>query len=56
MSDPSHRETYESAHSVVLAIFASHAQTTSSYTDDKQATFIQQIIPSYLKCLLDVRL
>ncbi|KAF8073411.1 hypothetical protein FPV67DRAFT_1477676 [Lyophyllum atratum] len=26
LSDPSHRETYESAHSVVLSIFASHAQ------------------------------
>ena len=26
LSDPSHRETFESAHSVVLAIFASHAQ------------------------------
>ncbi|PPQ69303.1 hypothetical protein CVT24_001669 [Panaeolus cyanescens] len=26
LSDPSHRETYESSHSVVLAIFASHAQ------------------------------
>ena len=24
--DPSHRETYESAHSVILSIFASHAQ------------------------------
>ncbi|KAF5374139.1 hypothetical protein D9615_008886 [Tricholomella constricta] len=26
LSDPSHRETFESAHSVVLSIFASHAQ------------------------------
>lgn len=26
LSDSSHRETYESAHSVVLSIFASHAQ------------------------------
>ena len=26
LSDPSHRETYESAHSVVLAIFSAHAQ------------------------------
>ncbi|KAG6889886.1 hypothetical protein C0995_013861 [Termitomyces sp. Mi166 len=26
LSDPSHRETYESAHSVVLSIFSSHAQ------------------------------
>lgn len=24
--DPSHRETYESAHSVILAVFAAHAQ------------------------------
>ncbi|KIM41760.1 hypothetical protein M413DRAFT_445001 [Hebeloma cylindrosporum] len=26
LSDPTHRQTYESAHSVILAIFASHAQ------------------------------
>ncbi|KAG6916031.1 hypothetical protein DXG01_008754 [Tephrocybe rancida] len=26
LSDPSHRETYESAHSVVLSIFSSHAE------------------------------
>jgi len=26
LSDPTHRETYESAHSVVLSIFASYAQ------------------------------
>lgn len=25
LNDPSHRETFESAHSVILAIFASHA-------------------------------
>ncbi|KAF8904131.1 hypothetical protein CPB84DRAFT_1814520 [Gymnopilus junonius] len=31
LSDPSHRETFESAHSVVLAIFASHAQRQQSY-------------------------
>ncbi|KAJ3574471.1 hypothetical protein NP233_g1749 [Leucocoprinus birnbaumii] len=26
LSDPSHRETFESAHSVILSVFASHAQ------------------------------
>ncbi|KAG6819776.1 hypothetical protein H0H93_008783 [Arthromyces matolae] len=30
LSDPSHRETYESAHSVMLAIFSSHAQHSQS--------------------------
>ncbi|CAA7269122.1 unnamed protein product [Cyclocybe aegerita] len=32
LSDPSHRETYESAHSVILAIFASHAQRQQQYS------------------------
>lgn len=31
LSDPSHRETYESAHSVVLSIFAAHAQRQQQY-------------------------
>ncbi|KAJ3512387.1 hypothetical protein NLJ89_g3553 [Agrocybe chaxingu] len=31
LSDPSHRETYESAHSVILAVFASHAQRQQQY-------------------------
>lgn len=31
LTDPSHRETFESAHSVVLAIFASHAQQQSHH-------------------------
>jgi len=31
LSDPTHRQTYESAHSVILAIFASHAQRQQQY-------------------------
>lgn len=34
--DSSHRETYESAHSVVLAIFASHAQRQQQYLPGNQ--------------------
>ncbi|KAF8817202.1 hypothetical protein BYT27DRAFT_7205062 [Phlegmacium glaucopus] len=39
--DPSHRETYESAHSVILSIFASHAQrqhTGDSVSDSSTQT------------------
>ena len=32
--DSSHRETYESAHSVILSIFASHAQRTGTSISD----------------------
>ncbi|TFK39012.1 hypothetical protein BDQ12DRAFT_604733 [Crucibulum laeve] len=36
LSDPTHRETYESAHSVVLAIFASHAQQHQQQRADRR--------------------
>lgn len=42
LSDSSHRETYESAHSVILSIFASHAQrqqyTGTSISDSSTQT------------------
>ncbi|KAI1793301.1 hypothetical protein LXA43DRAFT_971977 [Ganoderma leucocontextum] len=54
--DPSHRETYESAHSVMLAIFASHAQ--SSRTEQQQpsglgSAFAEKIVPMYARCLVE---
>lgn len=52
LSDPSHRETYESAHSVILSIFASHAQRqhtgnnisdSSTQTSPTTATIVPNI-------------
>ncbi|KAH9480173.1 hypothetical protein JR316_0006771 [Psilocybe cubensis] len=45
LSDPSHRETYESAHSVILAIFASHAQRQQQYLPGNQSTEPVQLSP-----------
>jgi hypothetical protein len=56
--DSSHRETYESAHSVILSIFAS--QTGSTTVDEVQdtgvprPTFVEKIVPFYARCLLEV--
>ena len=57
LDDPSHRETYESAHSVVLAIFVAHAQktTASAPREPGQLPFAEEFIPAYVQCLLDVR-
>jgi hypothetical protein len=53
LADPSHRETFESAHSVVLAIFASYAQqqehpqrplNLSSSTDLRQRRIISRLV------------
>ncbi|KAH8104589.1 hypothetical protein BXZ70DRAFT_998607 [Cristinia sonorae] len=57
LSDPSHRETYESAHSVMLAIFASHAQRASegkgTARSPQEPAFAEQIVPYYVQCLID---
>lgn len=56
--DSSHRETYESAHSVILSIFA--AQTGPTPVAEAQATavprptFVEKIVPFYARCLLEV--
>jgi hypothetical protein len=52
LSDASHRETFESAHSVVLAIFALHAQKSAS---QQEGGFTRKIVPFYATCLIDVR-
>jgi hypothetical protein len=59
LNDASHRETYESAHSTILAIFAAQLGSTTS-TDDNglgvgRPTFVEKIVPFYMNCLLQVR-
>jgi hypothetical protein len=62
LNDASHRETYESAHSVILAVFAAHARAQSDTTTvlgvkgkgTLQATFVEKIVPFYAQCLLEV--
>ncbi|TBU54621.1 hypothetical protein BD310DRAFT_1041642 [Dichomitus squalens] len=55
--DPSHRETYESAHSVMLAIFASHARRNDTEKAREPATagstFAEKIVPMYAQCLIE---
>ncbi|KAJ7712448.1 hypothetical protein B0H16DRAFT_1624977 [Mycena metata] len=60
LSDPSYRETYESSHSVVLAVFASHADRHASETDpapDARAQagprFTERMVPFYARCLIE---
>ncbi|KAF8648125.1 hypothetical protein AX16_006390 [Volvariella volvacea WC 439] len=55
--DPSHRETFESAHSVILSIFAAHAEKTSQSLAERGSptgykTFIQKLVPFYVDCLI----
>ncbi|KAK7690115.1 hypothetical protein QCA50_006763 [Cerrena zonata] len=52
--DPSHRETYESAHSVMLSIFASHARKTGeNIIGLGKESFAEQISPFYARCLAE---
>jgi len=56
LSDPSHRETYESSHSVMLAILVSHAQQASEgklNSAPGQTPFAEQIVPFYVRCLIE---
>jgi len=57
LNDASHRETYESAHSTILAIFAAQLGSTTS-TEDRdtgvvRSTFVEKIVPFYMQCLLE---
>ncbi|KAI0040297.1 hypothetical protein FA95DRAFT_900902 [Auriscalpium vulgare] len=50
LNDAVNRETYESAHSVVLATFSAHPATR----DQPDApNFVERMVPFYAKCLLD---
>ncbi|KXN93401.1 hypothetical protein AN958_00325 [Leucoagaricus sp. SymC.cos] len=63
LSDPSHRETFESAHSVILAVFASHAQKQQCRPcadhsglvtrDAEDTTFVKRMVPFYAHCLIE---
>ncbi|KAJ7729657.1 hypothetical protein DFH07DRAFT_756735 [Mycena maculata] len=61
LSDPTYRETYESSHSVVLAIFASHADHHAAgqeniNTSDVHAPgpgFTYRMVPFYAHCLIE---
>lgn len=60
LNDASHRETYESAHSAMLAIFAAQLGSTAAAEDQVTSvahpTFAEKIVPFYIRCLLEVRL
>jgi hypothetical protein len=60
LNDASHRETYESAHSTILAIFAAQLGSTTSAEGRRTGVgwpaFVEKIVPFYMQCLLEVRL
>ncbi|KAJ7134406.1 hypothetical protein C8R44DRAFT_424065 [Mycena epipterygia] len=61
LSDPTYREAYESSHSVVLAVFASHADhhaagqenSTSSDASAPGPRFTERMVPFYAHCLIE---
>jgi hypothetical protein len=57
LNDVSHRETYESAHSAILAIFAAQLGSTMAAevqdTGVARPTFVEKIVPFYIRCLLE---
>lgn len=65
LSDPTHRETFESAHSVLLGIFATHAQRIgegkikrtpiTGTSPNSNASFVESLVPFYANCLIEVR-
>ena len=54
MDDTEHRETFEAAHSVILAIFATHA--ASEGQSQVTSNLISHLVPFYAQSLLKVRL
>ncbi|KAJ7264013.1 hypothetical protein B0H12DRAFT_1102480 [Mycena haematopus] len=57
LSDASYRETYESSHSVLLAVFASHAdrhETEQENSDSARGPrFTERLVPFYAHCLIE---
>ncbi|KAI9443299.1 hypothetical protein H4582DRAFT_2118240 [Lactarius indigo] len=61
LNDASHRETYESAHSVILAVFAAHARAQPDSATvagvkgkgTSRPTFVEKVVPFYVQCLLE---
>jgi len=52
LDDPEHREAFEAAHSVVLAIFATHA--TSEAQSQASSNLISHLVPFYAESLIKV--
>ncbi|KAF7346109.1 hypothetical protein MSAN_01837600 [Mycena sanguinolenta] len=57
LSDASNRETYESSHSVVLAVFASHADRHAAgqenASDSDAPRFAERLVPFYAHSLIE---
>ncbi|KAJ7075880.1 hypothetical protein B0H15DRAFT_612967 [Mycena belliarum] len=58
LSDPSDREVYESSHSVILALFASHADHHATGQDQTTAPgqgprLTERMVPFYAHCLIE---
>nr|GAT50578.1 predicted protein [Mycena chlorophos] len=58
LSAPAHRETYESAHSLVLAVFAAHAdrnetQSSVPVSDAEGVGWVARMVPFYAVCLIE---
>lgn len=59
LSDTSHREIYEAAHSVILAVFSRSAQKPaeidpSNIQHEQENLFIASMVPFYVQCLIEV--
>lgn len=56
--DATNREVFESAHSVMLAIFTDHAHTLDAHVILDHAldrsSFVPKLIPFYVSCLIEV--
>lgn len=56
LDDPAHRETFEAAHSCILAIFSWHArQALHGEAVNLCERVTSRLIPFYTQCLLEVR-
>ncbi|KAF7299206.1 hypothetical protein MIND_00869300 [Mycena indigotica] len=54
LSVSTHRESYESAHSLILAVFAAHADHAQTQPSDGDGQgFVVRMIPFYAQCLLE---
>ncbi|KAH9989689.1 hypothetical protein BJV74DRAFT_922453 [Russula compacta] len=58
LNDASHRETYESSHSVILAIFAAQPGSRTAVAEVQgigvqQPAFVEKVVPFYVQCLLE---
>lgn len=57
LNDVTHREVYESAHSVMLSVFASlrnQATIAEVEAEDRRTQIAEHLAPSYLRSLLEV--